>query len=73
MFNLYDKDNICVGSFAKLNEAKVAMIYAYCKNEVPRLTSIIEVNDLITMVQQDKMTAFNDGYIEDFMTIKEEG
>ena len=73
MFNLYDKDNICVGSFAKLNEAKVAMIYAYCKNEIPRLSTIIEVNDLITMVQQDKMTAFNDGYIEDFMTIKEEG
>ena len=73
MFNLYDKDNICVGSFAKLNEAKVAMIYAYCKNESPRLATIIEVNDLITMVQQDKMTAFNDGYIEDFMTIKEEG
>lgn len=73
MFNLYDKDNICVGSFAKLNEAKVAMIYAYCKNEIPRIATIIEVNDLITMVQQDKMTAFNDGYIEDFMTIKEEG
>ena len=73
MFNLYDKDNICVGSFAKLNVAKVAMIYAYCKSEIPRLTTIIEVNDLITMVQQDKMTAFNDGYIEDFMTIKEEG
>ena len=70
MFNLYDKDNICVGSFAKLNEAKVAMIYAYCKNEIPRLAIIIEVNDLITMVQQDKMTALNDGYIEDFMTIK---
>lgn len=73
MFNLYDKDNICVGSFAKLNEAKVAMIYAYCKNEVPRLTSIIEINDLMAMIKQDKMTAFNDGYIEDFMTIKEEG
>lgn len=70
MFNLYDKDENCVGSFANLNEAKVAMIYAYCKNEIPRLVTIIEVNDLITMVQQDKMTAFNDGYIEDFMTIK---
>lgn len=73
MFNLYDKDNVCVGSFAKLNEAKVAMIYAYCKNEIPRLTTIIEINDLMAMIQQDKMTAFNDGYIEDFMTIKEEG
>ena len=73
MFNLYDKDNICVGSFAKLNEAKVAMIYAYCKNEIPRLTTIIEINDLMAMVKHDKTTAFNDGYIEDFMTIKEEG
>lgn len=73
MFNLYDKDNICVGSFAKLNEAKVAMIYAYCKNEIPRLTTIIEINDLVSMIKHDKMTAFNDGYIEDFMTIKEEG
>lgn len=73
MFNLYNKDNICVGSFAKLNEAKVAMLYAYCKDEIPRLVAIIEVNDLITMIQQDKITAFNNGYIEDFMTIKEEG
>lgn len=73
MFNLYNKDNICVGSFAKLNEAKVAMLCAYCKDEIPRLVAIIEVNDLIAMIQQDKTTAFNDGYIEDFMTIKEEG
>ena len=49
------------------------MIYAYCKNEIPRLTTIIEFNDLVAMIKQDKMTAFNDGYIEDFMTIKEEG
>lgn len=73
MFNLYDKDEIRVGSFTTLNEAKVAMIYAYCKNEIPRLAPIIEINDLMAMIQQDKMTAFNDGYIEDFMTIKEEG
>ena len=73
MFNLYNKDEICVGSFAKLNEAKVAMIYAYCKNEIPRLAQIIEINDLIAMIEQDKMTAFNDCYIEDFMMIKEEG
>ena len=73
MFNLYDKDKICVGSFTTLNEAKVAMIYAYCKSEIPRLTTIIEINDLIAMIKHDKMTAFNDGYIEDFMTIEEEG
>ena len=73
MFNLYNKDEICVGSFASLNEAKVAMIYAYCKDEIPRLAKIIEANDLKTMVQKDKTTAFNDGYIEDFMAIKEEG
>lgn len=73
MFNLYNKDKICVGSFTTFNEAKVAMIDAYCRNEIPRLAQIIEVNDLVAMIQQDKMTAFNDGYIEDFMTIKEEG
>lgn len=73
MFNLYDKDEIRVGSFATIDEAKVAMIYAYCKIEIPRLSQIIEINDLMAMIQQDKMTAFNDGYIEDFMTIKEEG
>ena len=73
MFNLYDKDKTCVGSFTTLNEAKVAMIYAYCKIEIPRLSQIIEINDLMAMIQQDKMTAFYDGYIEDFMTIKEEG
>lgn len=73
MFNLYNKDNICVGSFATLNEAKVNMISVYFKDEVPRLATIIEVNDLIAMLKQDKMTAFNNGYIEDFMTIKEEG
>lgn len=73
MFNLYNKDEIRVGSFTTLNEAKVAMIYAYCKSEIPRLAPIIEINDLMAMIQQDKMTAFNDGYIEDFMTIKEEG
>ena len=73
MFNLYDNDKICVGSFTTLNEAKVAMIYAYCKSEIPRLAQIIEINDLMAMIQQDKMTAFYDGYIEDFMTIKEEG
>ena len=73
MFNLYDKDKTCVGSFTTLNEAKVAMIYAYCKIEIPRLSQIIEINDLMAMIQQDKMTAFNDGYIEDFMTIEEEG
>lgn len=73
MFNLYNKDSICVGSFTKLNEAKVAMICAYFKDEIPRLATIIEVNDLIAMLKQDKITAFNNGYIEDFMTIKEEG
>ena len=73
MFNLYDKDKICVGSFTTLNEAKVAMIYAYCKSEIPRLTTIIEINDLVAMIKHDKMTTFNDGYIEDFMTIEEEG
>ena len=73
MFNLYDKDKVCVGSFTTLNEAKVAMIYAYCKSQIPRLSQIIEINDLMAMIQQDKMTAFYDGYIEDFMTIKEEG
>ena len=73
MFNLYDKDKVCVSSFTTLNEAKVAMIYAYCKSEIPRLSQIIEINDLMAMIQQDKMTAFYDGYIEDFMTIKEEG
>lgn len=72
MFNLYNKDETCVGSFANLNEAKVAMIYAYCKDEIPRLAKIIELNDFIAMVQKDKTTAFNGGYIEDFMTIKEE-
>lgn len=73
MFNLYDKDEIRVGSFPTIKEAKVAMIYAYCKSEIPRLAQIIEINDLVAMIQHDKMTAFNDGYIEDFMTIKEEG
>ena len=73
MFNLYDKDEIRVGSFPTMKEAKVAMIYAYCKSEIPRLAQIIEINDLVAMIQHDKMTAFNDGYIEDFMTIKEEG
>ena len=73
MFNLYDKDKIRIGSFATIKEAKVAMIDAYCRNEIPRLAQIIEINDLIAMIKQDKMTAFNDGYIEDFMTIKEEG
>ena len=70
MFNLYDKDEIRVGSFPTMKEAKVAMIYAYCKSEIPRLAQIIEINDLVAMIQHDKMTAFNDGYIEDFMTIK---
>ena len=73
MFNLYDKDEIRVGSFPTIKEAKVAMIYAYCKSEIPRLAQIIEINDLVAMIQHDKMTAFNDGYIEDFMTIKAEG
>lgn len=72
MFNLYNKDKICVGSFASLNEAKVAMICAYNKDEIPRLAQILEINDFIAMIKQDKMTAFNDGYIEDFMTIKKE-
>lgn len=49
------------------------MIYAYCKDEIPRLAKIIEINDFVAMVQKDKTTAFNGGYIEDFMTIKEEG
>ena len=52
MFNLYNKDNICVGSFATLNEAKVNMISAYFKDEGPRLATIIEVNDLIAIVKQ---------------------
>ena len=52
MFNLYNKDTICVGSFATLNEAKVNMISAYFKDEVPRLATIIEVNDLIAIVKQ---------------------
>ena len=69
MFNLYNKDEIRIGSFATIKEAKVAMIDAYCRNEIPRLAQMIE----IAMTKQDKMTAFNDGYIEDFMTIKEEG
>lgn len=73
MFNLYDKDEIRVGSFPTIKEAKVAMIYAYCKSEIPRLAQIIEINDLVAMIKHDKMTAFNDGYIEDFMTIKAEG
>ena len=73
MFNLYNKDNICVGSFTSLSEAKVSMIYAYCQKEVPRLARILDPKDYIAMFQKDKETAFNDGYIEDFITIKEEG
>lgn len=73
MFNLYDRNENCVGSFMSLKEAKVSMIYAYCQKEVPRLARLLEINDYIEMVKKDKETAFNDGYIEDFMTIKEEG
>lgn len=73
MFNLYDKDENCVSSFTSLNEAKVSMISLYCKEELPRLARILETNDYIEMVKKDKETAFNDGYIEDFMSIKEEG
>lgn len=73
MFNLYDKDENCVASFTSLNEAKVSMIHAYCQKEVPRLARILDPKDYIAMFQKDKETAFNNGYIEDFMTIKEEG
>lgn len=72
MFNLYDRNETCVGSFISLKEAKVSMIYAYCQKEIPRLARLLETNDYIEMVKKDKETAFNDGYIEDFMTIKEE-
>lgn len=73
MFNLYDRNGTCVASFTSLKEAKVSMIYTYCQKEIPRLARLLEINDYIEMVKKDKETAFNDGYIEDFMTIKEEG
>lgn len=72
MFNLYDRKGTCVASYNKLNEAKVKMLYLYCGSELPRLAKTLEVNDYIAMVEADRKTAFNDGYIEDFMTIKEE-
>lgn len=72
MFNLYDVKGTCVASYSNFNEAKVKMLYLYCGSELPRLAKTLEVNDYLAMVSTDKKTAFNDGYIEDFMTIKEE-
>lgn len=72
MFTLYNKDDTCVASFSTMSEAKEKMLYLYIAKELPRLAKVLSVDDYLQMVNADRETAFAHGYIEDFMTIKEE-
>lgn len=72
MFNLYNKGDTCVASFSTMSEAKNKMVFLYMTKELPRLASMLSIDDYLQMVYKDRETAFTHGYIEDFMKIKEE-